>query len=99
MKMGATRILLTHFSNQYVHSLPAFEPNARTVWATDLMSVQLCQLRQLPLVVPPMTTFFNEHLAVVLSSGTNGDDDEDEEDQGEMDHNEGLDETNGVGAP
>lgn len=58
MKMGAARIVLTHFSHQYVRSLPPFAPNARAAWATDLMSVRLCDLRRLPLVVAPMSAFF-----------------------------------------
>jgi ribonuclease Z len=58
MKMGAARIVLTHFSHQYVRSLPPFAPNARAAWATDLMSVRLCELLRLPLVVGPMSAFF-----------------------------------------
>lgn len=63
MRMGAARIVLTHFSQQYVRCLPPFEPNNRTTWATDLMSIKLGRLRQLPHVVDPMAAFFADELA------------------------------------
>jgi hypothetical protein len=90
MKMGASRVVLTHFSHQYVRSLPPFAPNARAAWATDLMSIRLSELRPLPLAVAPMSAFFADQERLRLQRGAidAGDDDEDEPDDDDDDDDE-----------
>jgi ribonuclease Z len=63
-RMGAWRVLLTHFSQRYP-KLPDVRqlPTAGAVLAFDLMSIPFCLLPGLPLLTPALLCLFADELA------------------------------------